>query len=77
MPDAAPEPTPLSLPFSLDGGEWNAADAQALAGEAIGWQPLEPGAYFHLGAPASHTWVVDVVGIPDASQAGLNVLLLT
>ena len=52
------------------------ADIQALAGEAMGWQPLRPGAYLHLGATEGEENVIHVVGVPDSSLAGMNVLLL-
>lgn len=51
-----------------------------LEAEAIGWIPLEEGAYLHLGDPLAlvkgDQIVIDVVGVPDASMAGMNVLLL-
>ena len=46
----------------------------ALAGEAVGWQPLEEGAYLHVGDEDAR--IITVVGIPDAGMAGMNVLLL-
>jgi hypothetical protein len=52
------------------------AELQALAGEAMGWQPLGPGAYLHLGATEGEENVIHVVGVPDSSLAGMNVLLL-
>ena len=61
-------------PTSLDAV--SQADIQALAGESMGWQPLGPGAYLHLGATEGEDNVIHVVGVPDASLAGLNVLLL-
>lgn len=60
-------------------------DAQflaAVAAESIGWLPLGQGAYLHLGRPAAlqtddpQALVIDVVGVPDAAMAGMNVLLL-
>lgn len=51
----------------------------AVAAESIGWQPLGDGAYVHLGDPhALHVdgAVIAVVGLPDASMAELNVVLL-
>ena len=60
--------------------------------EALGWQPVAPGAYLHLAQPSAEggaaaattdaadaaqvVAVIDVVGVPDAAMAGLNVLLL-
>jgi hypothetical protein len=52
------------------------AEIQALAGEAMGWQPLGPGAYLHLGDTDGEENVIHVVGVPDTSLVGLNVLLL-
>ena len=53
------------------------AEIQALAGEAMGWQPLGPGAYLHLGDTDGEENVIHVVGVPDTILAGLNVLLLS
>ncbi len=53
------------------------AEIQALAAEAMGWQPLGPGAYLHLGDTEGEENVIHVVGVPDTSLAGLNVLLLS
>ena len=52
------------------------AEIQALAGEAMGWQPLGPAAYLHLGDAEGEENVIHVVGVPDTSLVGLNVLLL-
>jgi hypothetical protein len=60
--------------FNLDGD--SLAELQALKGEAIGWLPLGEGAYLHHGDPKGEESVIEVVGIPDASMAGMNVLLL-
>ena len=65
--------TDTALP-SLD--TTSQADLQALAAEAIGWQPLGQGAYLHHGDAEEAENVIHVVGVPDASMAGLNVLLL-
>ena len=53
--------------------------------EALGWQLVAPGAYLHLAQPSAEggatadaaqvVAVIDVVGVPDAAMAGLNVLL--
>ena len=51
------------------------AELQALAAEAMGWQPLGEGAYLHHGNAEEN--VIHVVGIPDTALAGFNVLLLT
>ena len=52
------------------------AEIQALAGESMGWQLLGPGAYLHLGDTEGEENVIHVVGVPDTSLSGLNVLLL-
>ena len=53
------------------------AELQALAGESMGWQPLGPGAYLHLGDTEGEENVIHVVGVPDAGMVGMNVLLLS
>lgn len=55
------------------------ADLQALAAEAMGWQPLGEGLYLHHGAKGNpqDDQVLHVVGLPDIVLTGLNVLLLT
>jgi hypothetical protein len=55
------------------------AELQALAAEAMGWQPLGADAYLHHGGDCAHDGdenVIQVVGVPDADMAGMNVLLL-
>lgn len=52
-----------------------AAELAEIAGEAIGWLPLEKGAFLHVGDEAEE--VITIVGVPDASMASMNVLLLT
>ena len=47
------------------------AEVQA---ESIGWLPLGDGAYLHLGNPDEEELVITVVGVPDVSMAGMNVL---
>ena len=47
----------------------------AIEAESIGWLPLGEGAYLHVGDPDA--LVIDVVGVPDAGMAGMNVLLLS
>lgn len=44
----------------------------AIEADSIGWLPLGEGAYLHLGNPDA--MVIDVVGVPDAGMAGMNVL---
>ena len=55
------------------------AELQALAAEAMGWQPLGDGVYLHHGAKGNpqDDQVLHVVGLPDIVLTGLNVLLLT
>lgn len=54
--------------LSVEDALWQAE----LAAESIGWLPLEDGAYLHVGDPGA--LVIDVVGVPDAGMAGINVL---
>jgi len=49
---------------------------QALAAESMGWQPLGQGTYLHHGDVDKSASVSHVVGIPNVSLAGMNVLLL-
>jgi len=42
--------------------------------ESIGWLPLGDGAYLHVGDPEGD--IITVVGVPDVSMAGMNVLLV-
>ncbi len=53
------------------------AELTALNGEAIGWLPLCGEGYLHHGDAKGEENVIEVVGIPDAGMAGMNVLLLT
>jgi hypothetical protein len=50
-------------------------EIQELAGEAIGWIPLEDRAYLHLSSEGRQDRVV-ITGLPDAGLDGENVLLL-
>ena len=52
------------------------AELDAIEAESIGWLPLGEGAYLHLGKPDEEEVVITVVGVPDASMAGMNVLLV-
>jgi hypothetical protein len=54
-------------------------ELKEIQGESMGWQPLDRGVYLHRGAQAGTPadLVIEVVGLADASLAGLNVLLLT
>lgn len=49
-------------------------ELQEIAGESIGWVPLEDGAYLHVGN--ADATVVVVTGLPDADMADMTVLLL-
>ncbi len=49
----------------------------AIEAESIGWQPLGDRTYLHAGASEDKEAVIAVVGVSDASMAGMNVLLLT
>ena len=50
-------------------------ELKEIEAESIGWQPLGDGAYLHVGKPDEEEIVITVVGVPDASMAGMNVLL--
>ncbi len=50
-------------------------ELKEIEAESIGWLPLEQGAYLHVDNPNDEE-VITVVGVPDASMAGMNVLLL-
>ncbi len=50
------------------------AELAAIEGEAIGWTPLEPGAYLHVGDDEDKEIVI--VGVADAAMVGSNVLLI-
>ena len=51
------------------------AELAQIQAESIGWTPLEPGAYLHVGDP--NATVIEVVGVPHADMKGLTVLLLS
>jgi hypothetical protein len=75
--------TLIALPLSgLGAGQPSVSpldlvDLRTLAAEAMGWQPLGLCAYLHLGAPEGEDGVIHVVGVPDLTQDGFNVLLLS
>ena len=50
------------------------AEMAAIEAESIVWLPLGEGAYLHVGDPEA--LVIEVVGVPDAGMAGMNVLLV-
>jgi hypothetical protein len=53
-------------------------ELEALQAEAMGWLPLDAGAYFHQGLKpeSEEAVVIEVVGIPSFDMVGMNVLLL-
>jgi hypothetical protein len=51
-----------------------AAELAQIEAESIGWTPLEPGAYLHVGD--ANATVIEVVGVPHADMKGMTVLLL-
>jgi len=52
------------------------AELATIEAESIGWLPLGDGAYLHMGKPEEEEMVITVTGLPDASMAGMNVLLV-
>jgi hypothetical protein len=52
-----------------------AAELAQIQAESIGWTPLEPGAYLHVGD--ANATVIEVVGVPHADMKGMTVLLLS
>ena len=52
------------------------AEFAAIEAESIDWLPLGDGVYLHLGHPDEQANVIQVVGVPDATMAGMNVLLV-
>jgi hypothetical protein len=70
-------PTYLSFPDLQPLDAEALAELQALAAEAMGWQPLGEGVYLHHGDPSGEVNVIEVVGLPDIALVGCNVLLLT
>ena len=46
----------------------------AIEAESIGWLPLGDGARLHLGNADEEEPVITVVGVPDVSMAGMNVM---
>ena len=63
----------FSLPSEPNADEL-AAELAQIEAESIGWTPLEPGAYLHVGDPNAS--VIEVVGVPHADMRGMTVLLL-
>lgn len=53
-----------------------ANELKVIEAEAIGWLPLEQGAYIHYGAGDQTDDVIHIVGVPDAQLAEFNVVLL-
>ena len=50
-------------------------ELKEIAGESIGWLPVEDGAYLHVSSEGKQEIVV-ITGLPDAGMDGENVLLL-
>lgn len=46
----------------------------AIKAESIGWLPLEPNTYLHVGKPDQEEVVITVTGVVEAGMAGMNVL---
>lgn len=61
----------MNNPAPLITDEELAADLAALAAEAMGWLPLDDGAYLHVGDPEA--LVIEVVGVPRDGDAVLLV----
>lgn len=51
------------------------AERAAIEAESIGWLPLGNRACLHLGKPEEEEMVITVTSVPDASMAGMDVLL--
>lgn len=61
-----------ALAADIEADFW--CELQALEAEALGWQELGPGSYLHTGSGDPST--IEVVGLPSAQMAGLQVLWL-
>lgn len=64
--DAAPQAGDIEADF------WR--ELKEIEAEALGWQELGPGSYLHTGSGDDST--IEVVGLPSANMAGLQVLWL-
>lgn len=55
-----------------------AAELDEIRAEAMGWIPLDNGAYLHPGvaSKSDDDIVIQVVGVPDIQMAAMNLLLL-
>ena len=55
-----------------------AAELDEIRAEAMGWIPLDSGAYLHPGvtSKSDDDLVIQVVGVPDVQMAAMNLLLL-
>lgn len=62
----------MNEPQSIEVDFWR--ELREIEAEAMGWQPLEAGAWLHAGDPNATT--VTVVGQPDVALTGQAVLLL-
>ena len=50
------------------------AELAAIEAESIGWLPMDAGAYLNVVKPDEEEVVITLVGVPDVSMAGMNVL---
>ena len=62
----------MNLPDSIETDFWR--ELREIEAEAMGWQPLEAGAWLHVGDPDAVN--VTVVGLPDLTLSGQAVLLV-
>ena len=70
--DTQPVADAPALAADIEADFWR--ELQALEAEALGWQELGPGSYLHTGSGDDST--IEVVGLPSANMAGLQVLWL-
>lgn len=70
--DTQPVADAPALAADIEADFWR--ELQALEAEALGWQELGPGSYLHTGSGDPST--IEVVGLPSAQMAGLQVLWL-
>lgn len=60
------------LKLGIEADFWR--ELREIEAEAMGWQPLEAGAWLHAGDPKAST--VTVVGVPDVALTGQSALLV-
>lgn len=51
-------------------------EIEIIEAEAIGWLPLEEGAYLHVGHPDEEQVAITVTGVPEVGMGGMDVLLV-